>query len=217
MLWAWQRPEDLSFIDREKAGVSRLVGTLYLQGSAYIIQRNLNGVKVPAGTRMMACVRIEVDPAKPPTLSPNQARDAAVEVVSLARFPGAGALQVDFDATASQRSFYRELLAELRRRLPPEFPLSITALGSWCIGDDWISHLPVDEAVPMLFRMGPDRNTVLLRLQAGEDFPEPLCRQSVGISTDEIVPHLPRGRRLYVFSPSVWAEASLARLLGAIR
>jgi len=177
----------------------------------------LNGVKVPTGTRMMACVRIEVDPAKPPTLSPNQARDAAEKLISLARFPDAGALQVDFDATASQRSFYGELLAELRHRLPPEFPLSITALVSWCIGDDWISRLPVDEAVPMLFRMGPDRNTVLLRLQAGEDFPEPLCRQSVGISTDEIVPRLPAGRRLYAFSPGGWSEASLESFMAAVR
>ena len=33
-------------------------------------------------------------------------------------------------------------------------PLTITALASWCDGDDWIDGLPVADASPMLFRMG---------------------------------------------------------------
>ena len=32
----------------------------------------------------------------------------------------------------------------------------MTALASWCLSDRWISDLPVDEAVPMLFQMGPE-------------------------------------------------------------
>jgi hypothetical protein len=35
-------------------------------------------------------------------------------------------------------------------------PCLFTALASWCEADGWISGLPVAEAVPMLFRMGPD-------------------------------------------------------------
>ena len=48
-----------------------------------------------------------------------------------------------------------QLLAEVRRRVPVSMPLSITALTSWCESDGWIAGLPVVEAVPMLFRMGP--------------------------------------------------------------
>lgn len=62
--------------------------------------------------------------------------------------PGAVALQVDFDARASQHTFYARLLRDLRRQMPPSLPLSITALASWCSYDDWIRGLPVDEAVP---------------------------------------------------------------------
>ena len=60
----------------------------------------------------------------------------------------------------------------------------------------------------MLFRMGPDRASILLRLDAGEDFEEPLCRQSAGISSDESVPPLPSDRRLYIFTPRPWTQTT---------
>ena len=208
ILWAWERPEDLSFLNPQRAGVSYLVRTIHLWGQGISIQPNLNGLKVPAGTWVMPCARIETDRGLTPSLSPQQAGEAAAALASLAEFPDAKAIQIDFDATSSQRDFYRNLLMEVRRRLPQRFPLSITALGSWCMGDDWIARLPVDEAVPMLFRMGPDRASILDRLEAGEDFEEPLCRQSVGVSTDELVPQPPAGRRLYIFSPHGWTKAT---------
>ena len=217
MVWAWQRPEDLSFINPQRVGVSYLVKTIQLKGEGMIVQPNLNGLKVPVGTKVMACARIEIDPSSPPLLSPQRAQEAAIQLASLAGFPDAKAVQVDFDATASQQNFYGTLLIELRRRLARSFPLSITALGSWCMGDDWIAHLPIDEAVPMLFRMGPDRASILLRLAAGDDFEEPLCRQSGGISTDEPVPRLPAGRRLYIFNPDGWTEASLEKVTAGIK
>jgi len=213
IVWAWQRPEDLSFINPRRVGVSYLVKTIQLNGDAVFVQPNLNGLKVPAGTWVMACARIEIAAGSIPDLSPQQAREAASKLASLADFPDAKAVQIDFDATASQRDFYRNLLIELRQRLPRSFPLSITALGSWCMGDDWISHLPIVEAVPMLFRMGPDRVSILLRLEAGDDFEEPLCRQSAGMSTDELVPQLPPGRRLYIFNPEVWTKATFDKVV----
>jgi len=211
IVWAWQRPEDLSFINPQQVGVSRLVETILLKGEGVIVEPNLNSLRVPVGTKLMACARIESAPGFSATLSPSQAREAAKQLASLARSPDAKAVQIDFDATDSQRDFYRTLLVELRQRLPRPFPISITALGSWCFGDDWISNLPVDEAVPMLFRMGPDRASILLRLEDGDDFQEPLCRQSAGISTDEVVPRLPAGRRLYIFNPNPWTKATLDR------
>jgi hypothetical protein len=63
----------------------------------------------------------------------------------MARRPGISGIQVDFDATASERRFYRELVIDLRRLLPDSVPLSITALASWCLDDNWISGLPADE------------------------------------------------------------------------
>jgi len=84
-------------------------------------------------------------------------------------------------------------------------PLSMTALASFCIGDRWLDDLPVDEAVPMIFRMGADDRTVKNLLAGGDDFREPLCRQSYGIATDEPVDlNFKRGRRVYVFNSRSW-------------
>ena len=127
--------------------------------------------------------------------------------------PGIAAVQVDYDATVSERPFYRALLQDLRRSLPESVRLSITALASWCMGDPWLAGLPIDEAVPMLFRMGPDRLPVLLHLESGGDFGEAACQQSVGISTDEPVRWLPAGRRLYVFHPRSWSHGAVQKVL----
>jgi hypothetical protein len=119
------------------------------------------------------------------------------------------AIQIDFDARKSERGFYRDLLRQLRGRLPAGLPLSITALASWCVYDNWIGDLPVDEAVPMLFRMGVDDLQVRLHLEAGRDFQPEICRQSLGISIDEPLRGLPAGRRLYIFNPKRWSPEAV--------
>jgi hypothetical protein len=84
----------------------------------------------------------------------------------------------------------------------------MTALASFCIGDRWLNDLPVDEAVPMIFRMGADDRTVKNMLTGGDDFREPLCRQSYGIATDEPVDlKFKSGRRVYVFNSHSWRPA----------
>lgn len=109
-------------------------------------------------------------------------------------------MQVDFDARLSQRVWYREMLGELRQKLPQSTPLEITALASWCQRDDWMTGLPVGEAVPMLFRLGAGEE------YTGSDFHGALCRESIGISTDELPRAVPHGRRLFVFHPRPWTE-----------
>src|SRR5208283_4201241 len=91
-------------------------------------------------------------------------------------------------------------------------PISITALASWCIGDRWMEGLPVDEAVPMLFRMGVGQGEVSRFLRSGKEFREPVCRGSVGISVDEPWRELPAGRRVYVFSPRPWMKRSFQEI-----
>jgi hypothetical protein len=118
------------------------------------------------------------------------------------------ALQIDFDARRSERAWYREVLERLRADLPAGLPLEITALTSWCQADRWTSGLPVADAVPMLFRMGPGEG------YDGGDFRNPMCRSSVGVSTDELPRAIPRGRRLFVFNPRPWTEEAYR---GAIR
>jgi hypothetical protein len=217
MLWAWERPEDLSFIDPDQVGVAFLAGTLYLRGDDVLIRPRFQPLSVPDASKLMAVIRIESDGPEPPAFSPEQRTRTASAICELTDMPEIEGVQIDFDAKVSQRGFYRDLLFELRRKLPDPMALSITALASWCIYDDWLSGLPIDEAVPMLFRMGPDGGQVFFYLKAGGDFRPLVCRNSLGISTDEPTPALPSGRRVYVFHPKAWSPVSARNIIKEVR
>ena len=219
ILWAWERPERLDFIDHEKIGVAFLAKTIYLRGDRIVSRPRLQPLTLPPGARIVAVARIEsehsTDYSKRPALTPAQITETAATISELGSLPNVVMVQVDFDATTSERTFYRELLTQLRRKLPPSMPLSITALASWCKGDNWLEDLPVDEAVPMLFRMGVERKQFLSELAAGEPFVARLCRSSAGVSTDEPLAQLPRVQRLYVFNPRVWSPGALDKMMEA--
>jgi hypothetical protein len=122
---------------------------------------------------------------------------------------------VDFDALQSQREFYGRILKQLRREMPPGMPLSVTALASWCAYDRWLGGTPVNEAVPMLFRMGKEQS--LFRSADREPLVrEPLCAGSLGVSTDEPWPRELKGKRLYVFHPRPWTRESVARVVARV-
>ncbi len=201
MLWAWERPEDLRFIDRRRAGIAYLAGTITLDPEGMDVRARMQPLLAPDDCAMVGVVRIE---ARQTELDPEQADRVADQILKLVPMSRVEALQVDFDAAVSQRPFYRCLLADLHRRLPVRVRLSMTALASWCIHDGWIEGLPVDEAVPMLFRMGVDDHEVRRYLVSGNDFLLPACRWSVGLSTDEGILRVPPGRRRYVFHPRPW-------------
>jgi len=112
-------------------------------------------------------------------------------------------LQVDYEAVVSQRAFFIDAIAALRRRLP-DAAISVTALASWCLNESWTSQLAADEVVPMLFRMGYDGRRARTHLARGGDFRAAECRSSIGVATDELPPALPPGRRVYVFNPQRW-------------
>jgi hypothetical protein len=217
LLWAWERPERLTFIDTNQVGVAYLALTVRLKEREVVLKPRVQPLEIPSGTSIVAVARIETDRRRPPGLSLEQRLEAVSAVARLAHSSHVRAIQIDFDARESERGFYRELLVELRQHLSPSMKLSITALASWCIYDRWIEGLPIDEAVPMLFRMGPDKETVERRLKSKEDFVAEASRHSVGISTDEPIEHLPVGRRLYVFNPSPWTEDSVRAILEKVK
>lgn len=217
ILWAWERPEELSFIVPQEVGIAFLAKTLYLRGERVIVRPRLQPLNVPRRTALMAVARIESDLSEPPGLLSEQRAKVVSTIAELTRIPTIAAIQVDFDAKVSERAFYRDLLYDLRRRLPESMALSITALASWCIYDNWLSGLPVDEAVPMLFRMGVDHHQVLLHLEAGGYFRPAVCRHSLGISTDEPMPKLPSGRRVYIFHPQAWSPAAARHIIKEVQ
>lgn len=213
VLWAWERPTDLEFINAEEVGVAFLARTVFLRTDEVVTRPRLQGLTLPENARVIAVVRVESDRKDKPTLSTGQAERLAEAITEAAKPTNIAAVQIDFDATRSEREFYRNVIAGVRRHLPEKIGLSITALASWCADDDWLSDLPIDEAVPMLFRMGPDREHIRARVFAHEEFSSMPCRSSYGISTDEPIANLFRGKRLYVFNPRAWTRDSVHAVL----
>jgi hypothetical protein len=246
ILWAWERPEDLRFLDPQQTGVAFLAKTIELSGNSsdsgprFTVRPRLQPLRLAAGTPLVAVVRIEVmtGQSRPQAVAPaiaSPVRDKiASEIAALQNISSVHAIQIDFDATASQHPFYSTLLQEVRRQLRPEIPLSITALASWCLGDTWLAQLPpgtIDEAVPMLFRMGPDTATIARFLHSGEEFPVTVCQSTLGLSTDEPIsrklltgrsltgrsltgqsPAMQanwRQKRVYVFAPHPWTPSAV--------
>ena len=220
ILWAWERPEDLGFIDPQRFGVAFLAQTLALSGEEVVLNLRRQPLKVTPETKLIAVTRIESQRTTGKRAALNQAqRERLVSLILKTReLPNVSAIQIDFDAVTSEREFYRALLGDLRKQLPDGVPLSMTALASFCLGDRWLSDLPVDEAVPMIFRMGADDKPIRNFLAGGSDFNEPLCRKSYGIALDEpLQMKFDDARRVFIFNARAWTEKDLASLPATIQ
>jgi hypothetical protein len=215
ILWAWERPEDLRFLTSSRHGVAFLAQTLVLKADDVIHKPRRQPLKLSPATRAIAVTRIESlkTTGERPSLSQAQRTKLVNLIYETLKLPSVWALQIDFDAVTSERAFYRSLLDELRSKLPDDTPLSITALASFCLGDRWIKDLPVDEAIPMAFRMGTDSQKIKSLIAEGHDFRGELCQRSYGIALDEpLDANFEGSRRVYAFSARSWTPEDLQLL-----
>lgn len=215
-LWAWERPEDLRFLQPADAGIAVLLAHLFIEDAAPPrLERRKQPLLLTPKTPLMAVVRIE---SRNLDGNPFQADQAAAQLMRVFGDSKLVAVQLDFDATSSERAFYSMILSRLRNQLPKRVPVTMTALASWCQGDRWLGGLPVDEAIPMMFRMGPDAAEIRRVLAQGEGFAEPLCRTTLGLSTDEplVLPPHWEGR-IYLFSPKPWTKQAYDAALKELR
>lgn len=215
VLWAWQRAEDLRFIDPTEFGVAYMACRVLFTRDQATLEWRKQPLRVPANTAIEACIRVDVDHRYPCAFNTHQ-RDAIVWALSTAaNLSRVQAVQIDFDALLSERAFYRDVIRQARIKLPAGFPLSITSLASWCIFDDWTSDMPVDEAVPMMFSLGRDKQKVLNYFGSRRDFRVERCKHAMGLSLEEpdvnalMIP-LVRQRtmpcRVYVFTKTAWTK-----------
>ena len=130
-VWAWERDEDLSFIDPTKVSVSYFAGMIYVRGSSVNFRPRTQKLKLAKGTQTVPVFRIESlrGEGAPAMLSTSDARvpdvSAAGYVVKtiinrLKELPPSNMVQLDFDALQDERPFYTAILKELRRELPPD-------------------------------------------------------------------------------------------------
>src|SRR6185436_9478717 len=101
-----------------------------------LVRPRLQSLQLPASAKVIAVTRIETDREQKANLSAQQREAVSRAIADLASLPNVSEIQIDFDATKSERSFYSDLIKDVRSRLPAQFRLSITALASWCMSDD---------------------------------------------------------------------------------
>ena len=112
VVWAWQEPEDLRSAPPQSVGVAFLAQNIFLRGTAKPDQENALAILprhqplfVAPGASVMAVVRLIAMSGFRDT--PEMRAQATAALAGVARQPGIRALQVDFDATRSQRAFLR--------------------------------------------------------------------------------------------------------------
>jgi hypothetical protein len=212
-LWTWERREDLSAIDPATTAVASLDRTLIMVGPSIHTELQRNALRLPADPRLRRITVVRIQTLAPELTEATAKAMADSVLLSLADPRGSSALQIDFDARQSQRAWYRAVLWHVRAGMPQKMPLSITALASWCSHDRWMAGLPIDEAVPMYFRMEPgvrgaDDTSIAVR--------DPLCADAVGLSTHEPWPKDIRGRRVYLFADAGWHHDDPLKILKEI-
>ncbi|MEY2633799.1 MAG: hypothetical protein RIR00_2453 [Pseudomonadota bacterium] len=215
--WIWPRsngPLRWQGLDLRYREAAVLVESLRLTADAVEHGGRKQRLAVPESVRLLPVVHVETGDAAPDALSEAQSRTiirALLRQAPAAR-AGAGMVQLDFEAPRRQRQSYIALVTALRAALPPEVRLSITALAHWCSEGDWLDRLPVDEVVPMLYRLGDDA------AQWRQRFAQPAARLSrrcqgpaMGFATDEPPPRalLARIERPYWFDNAAWSNPAL--------
>jgi hypothetical protein len=222
-LWAWERPDDLRDLPPD-VGVAYLAATLRIVGDRVIVVPRMQPLMVPKNADLISVIRIEVDERRRTKLSDRCAEQLTKSICKFANLQMTRAVQVDFDALLDEREFYRRLLGHLRAELPARQPISITALASWCMCDNWMEKLPIDESVPMFFSMGPETHNVLTDTELGRRFADSRCDRSLGVSLAEpdvnsiALPAIRRRNlgnpiRLYIFSAKTWSGKSVRQAL----
>lgn len=204
VVWAWERPEDLRFLP-EGVEVAAQTGFVEIAGDGFFARgrRFPSLVKTPLQT---ALVHVQIDDGLPPRWTPMLRRRVAAAVLHFARAIPARRVQIDFEVRRSQRAILIDLIRDVRHGLPQTVGLSMTALASWC-QEDWLHTLPVDEVVPMLFRMGRGDSAIRAEIGTGGDWHDPACRHALAVSVDTPIAEAPGGRRVYLFDPRSWTKA----------
>jgi hypothetical protein len=237
IIWAWERPEDLRFLDPKEFGVAFLAQTLFLENDRVTPNQRRQPLEISPGTYLIAVTRIETqkEMGKRPALDGDMADKVAGLIAKTIELADVKGIQVDFDAASSERPFYRSMMNKLADRtkaadaacdpsdqkvintnhspLTTHHSLTMTSLASWCTGDAWFNDFPVDEAVPMVFQMGADSEKIKTYLRNGNDWREPLCRGSYGISIEEgRFEGMKDGRRTFYFKNSAWNPGDIDSL-----
>ncbi|MEO6921260.1 MAG: hypothetical protein ABI171_19930 [Collimonas sp.] len=209
-------------LQAQRIGVAVLDTTVLLRDGSATVRRRQQPLRLPpewyaaSGLLPKAPVVtiVHIDMARgphKPALNNKQKQLIVNAVVAAATRSPSQVVQLDFEVMHSQKPFLADVVQRSRAALPDNVALSITALASWCVGDAWLADLPVDEIVPMAFRMATDGERMREILDQDGRLPRPECQPSLGLSLDEQPwPNKLRSQRLYLFNRTAWSATPMA-------
>lgn len=209
VLWVWERPENLYFINDKNISFAYLSGTVTKADKNLEYYSRRQPLRIPDKSNTISVIRIE-DRSKDHIFEDKNLPEISDYIVkSCIEKTSNTACQIDFDATESQIEFYKKLVASVRDKLPKEMKLSLTALVSWCVNDKaWFDELPIDEVVPMFFRLGREENIYWQRISEGRLNISKSCQKAVGVATDETMPNkiYVKNKPIYIFNNEYWTS-----------
>ena len=190
-----------------------LLETLVIHAEGVERMPRMQALALPAGVRLLPVLHVEAAADAPDAFSPAQVDAIVAAFLRHAgeADAGAGMLQLDFEAPRRERAAYEALVARVRAALPARTRLSVTALAHWCIESDWLDRLPVDEVVPMLYRLGPNAARWRGYWLRDDAALAARCRgPALGFATREppAASLLARTPRPYWFDESAWSNVS---------
>lgn len=209
-------------LQAQRIGVAVLDSTVLLRDGSATVRRRQQALRLPpewsASGRLLpkaplvTIVHIDMaSGAHKPLLNERQKQTIVRTVTAAAKRSPSQVVQLDFEVMHSQKPFLADIIRRSRAALPDNVALSITAQPSWCVGDAWLADLPVDEVVPMAFRMTGDvKRTQEILIHDGR-FPRPECQPSLGLALNEQPwPDKLRSQRLYLFNRAAWSATPMA-------
>lgn len=216
-VWAWERDEDLTFLNPEKTTVAYWSGTFFLYRDRVAFRPRFQKLKLPASATVIPVFRIE---NKQDECDDCVFDEVAATIKNHLMQQHLSSVQLDYDATANQRRQYKELLSRLRSILPAHTHIAVTALASWCLGDRWLPAEDVDEAIAMFFSMGSGGEEAVRMLEKSDLKAGKGIELSVGLATNEAtlnerlkrLPGIRQATAIYLFSPLPWTKDRFERI-----
>lgn len=222
-LWSWESNDDLRFVDAP-VRIAKYQGTIILGRNTARLMRRRNTLRMPPQAIHFPVYRIELAHTDEPATQ--DAFMVAKEII-LAELKRQAApnLQIDFDAKQNDRPAYLRFLNDLRKAIPKDCKLSITALASWCLKDKWLQSASIDETVAMLFSMGKGKSEALSALANTPLNSGGSSTQAIGISINEETANARIKQMgflsvskfpIYAFSSTGWTKERYEKLLNLV-
>ncbi len=223
IIWAWERKENFAFLNNPEFNNYNFTIAFYALGiefkeGKFKSTKRLNQINFPNNINKIPVIR--VDNYDKPISEPDDKRIKLLVdlIIETCTKYNTKECQVDFDIRQSEIESYKEILSEVKQRLPEGMKLSITVLVSWCRLGSWVDQTSVDYAVPMFYDLGSDKRKIMTGDVDSNFLKAEKCKAFIGVSKDDSIPSYfgIKSKNLYLWSNNSWSRENLAEILKKI-